>query len=84
MERKIGCLPVVEGGRLKGRKEAVPISNAFDNKSRRGRLADGAFDDKEFDAAANYYEHALEVARWWPQGHYDRAMVLASGSWRLQ
>ncbi len=41
--------------------------------------AEGAIRDKDFAAAANYYEQALEVAPWWPQGHYDRAMVLATG-----
>ena len=41
--------------------------------------AEGAIDDKDFDAAADYYEQALEIAPWWPQGHYDRAMVLATG-----
>ncbi len=41
--------------------------------------AEGAIDDKDFDAAAFYYDQALEVAPWWPEGHYDRAMVLATG-----
>jgi len=41
--------------------------------------AEGSIRDKDFDAAADYYQQALEVAPWWPQGHYDRAMVFATG-----
>ncbi len=39
--------------------------------------AEDAIDRKDFDAAADYYEQALEVAPWWPEGHYDRAVVLS-------
>lgn len=39
--------------------------------------AEGAINDKDFNAAADYYEQALSVAPWWPQGHFNRALVLS-------
>jgi hypothetical protein len=39
--------------------------------------AEDAIDRKDFDAAADYYQQALDVAPWWPEGHYDRAVVLS-------
>ena len=31
---------------------------------------------KQFDEAANLYREALKVAPWWPEGRYNRALVL--------
>ena len=39
--------------------------------------AEGAYADKDYDAAADYYDQALGVAPWWPQAHFDRALVLS-------
>lgn len=39
--------------------------------------ADTAVGNKDFMAAADYYGQALEVAPWWPEGHFNRALVLA-------
>ena len=39
--------------------------------------AEGAISDKEFSSAADYYQQALEIALWWPNGHYNRALVLS-------
>lgn len=45
--------------------------------ARRFRVqAEGAINDKNFTAAADFYEQALDIAPWWPQGHFDRAVVL--------
>jgi hypothetical protein len=37
----------------------------------------GAVRDKDFDGAVDLYSQALVVAPWWPEGHYNRALVLA-------
>lgn len=39
--------------------------------------AEGAIRDKDFDAAANLYKQGLNLAPWWPQGHFNRALVLS-------
>lgn len=39
--------------------------------------AEGAIRDKDFESAANYYGQALEVAPWWPEGHFNSALVYA-------
>lgn len=39
--------------------------------------AEGAIRDKDFDAAANLYKQGLDLAPWWPQGHFNRAIVLS-------
>lgn len=39
--------------------------------------AEGAVGDKDFEAAADYYRQALEIAPWWPPDHLNRALVLA-------
>jgi len=38
--------------------------------------AEGAVLDKKFYDAVDLYEQALEVAPWWPEGHFNRALVL--------
>jgi tetratricopeptide (TPR) repeat protein len=39
--------------------------------------AEGAIRDKDFEAAVNYYGQALDLAPWWPKGHFNRALVLS-------
>ena len=39
--------------------------------------AEGAVRDKEFDEADEHFGQALEIAPWWPEGHFNRALVLA-------
>jgi outer membrane lipoprotein-sorting protein len=39
--------------------------------------AESAIGDKDFNAAADFYEQGLEISPWWPQGHFNRALVLA-------
>lgn len=38
--------------------------------------AEGAVQDKDFAKAALRYEQALSIAPWWPEGHFNRALVL--------
>lgn len=40
--------------------------------------AEAAVQDKQFDKAADLYDHALELAPWWPQAHFNRALLLES------
>jgi tetratricopeptide (TPR) repeat protein len=35
-----------------------------------------AFKDKQFSEAAEHYAQALKVAPWWPDGHFNRALIL--------
>ena len=39
--------------------------------------AQGAVQDKDYLAAADLYGEAIGVAPWWPEGHFNRALVLA-------
>lgn len=39
--------------------------------------AEGAVRGKDFDDAAGLYRAALNIAPWWPAGHYNRALVLS-------
>lgn len=39
--------------------------------------AEGAIRDKDFDQAEEYLSQALEIAPWWPEGHFNRALILA-------
>ena len=38
--------------------------------------AEQSVGDKKFDAAAELYGKALAIAPWWPEGHFNRAIVL--------
>ena len=35
-----------------------------------------AFKDKQFSEAAEYYTTVLKIAPWWPDGHFNRALIL--------
>jgi hypothetical protein len=39
--------------------------------------AEGAIHDKDFGGAADLYGQALVLAPWWPEGHFNRAVVLS-------
>jgi tetratricopeptide (TPR) repeat protein len=39
--------------------------------------AEGAVSDKDFGAATDLYEQALEIVPWWPADHFNLALVLA-------
>lgn len=38
--------------------------------------AEFAMQEKQFDKAAELYGKALEIAPWWPEGHFNRALIL--------
>jgi tetratricopeptide (TPR) repeat protein len=40
--------------------------------------AEDAVHNKDFERAAGLYESALQLAPWWPQGHFNRALLLES------
>lgn len=49
----------------------------FPEGARRFRIqAEAALRDKEFDEAADFYAEALKLAPWWPEGRFNRALVL--------
>ncbi len=39
--------------------------------------AEGAVRDKDFAGAEDLFAQGLQIAPWWPDGHYNRAVVLA-------
>lgn len=39
--------------------------------------AEGAVRDKEYQDAADLYERALAITPWWPEGHFNLALVLS-------
>jgi tetratricopeptide (TPR) repeat protein len=39
-------------------------------------IAEAAVEDKRFGDAANSYDDALALAPWWPNGHFNSALVL--------
>jgi tetratricopeptide (TPR) repeat protein len=51
--------------------------SVFPEEARRFRVqAEAAVRAKDFEAAADAYDEALQVAPWWPEGHFNRALVL--------
>ena len=40
--------------------------------------ADTAINKMQYDEAIELYEQALKVAPWWPQGHFNRAMLMGN------
>jgi tetratricopeptide (TPR) repeat protein len=38
--------------------------------------AEFAVQEKQFDKAVELYGKALEIAPWWPEGHFNRALIL--------
>ena len=54
------------------------IKFVFSEDARKYKVqAEGAVRDKKFNDAANLYGEALKVAPWWPEGHFNRALVLS-------
>ena len=39
-------------------------------------LAEAAIRDKDFEGASTQYAKALAIASWWPEGRFNRALVL--------
>ena len=40
--------------------------------------ADAAVGKKQYDDAIELYGDALQVAPWWPEGHYNRALLMGN------
>ena len=40
--------------------------------------AEDAVRNRQFERASSLYESALQIAPWWPQGHFNRALILES------
>lgn len=57
-------------------REANPKPD-FPEDARRLRVqAEGALRDKDFEDAAKLYESALALVPWWPEGYFNRALLL--------
>lgn len=49
----------------------------FPEEARKSKVqAEFAVREKQFDKAAELYGKALEIAPWWPEGHFNRALIL--------
>ncbi len=49
----------------------------FPEEARRARVqAESALRDKRLDDAVERYEEALKIAAWWPEGRFNRALIL--------
>jgi len=49
----------------------------FPEEARKFRIqAEFAVQEKQFDRAVELYGKALEIAPWWPEGHFNRALIL--------
>lgn len=50
---------------------------SFPEGARRFKVqAEAAVRDKEFEDAADYYGEGLRIAPWWPEGRFNRALIL--------
>ena len=57
--------------------QAVAVKPSLPEDARRYKVqAEGAVRDKRFEDAADLFSQALDVAPWWPEGHFNRALVL--------
>lgn len=65
--------------------QATPVKFVMPESARRYMVqAEDAVREKKFDAAADLYKQALDVAPLWPEGHFNRALVLGeTGSYVL-
>lgn len=62
---------------VKQYQEASP-KPAFGEDAIRFKVqAEGAVKDKDFADAARLFKSALNIAPWWPEGHFNLALVLA-------
>lgn len=59
--------------------QGMAVKPALPEAARRFAVqAQGAISENDFTAAANYFQQALNIAPWWPEGHYQRAILLSS------
>jgi hypothetical protein len=58
--------------------QSMAVKPALPEDARRFAVqAQGAIKDNDFAGAAAYFQQALNVAPWWPEGHYQRAILLS-------
>jgi tetratricopeptide (TPR) repeat protein len=56
---------------------AKPVKPALPEEARKYKVqAEFAVEQKRFPKAVQLYEQALELAPWWPDGHFNRALIL--------
>lgn len=61
---------------VKAYREASPKPTLPEEARRFKVQAENAVNNKQFEDAADYYEQAIEIAPWWPESHFNRALVL--------
>lgn len=56
--------------------QAAAVKPELPESARKYKVqADSAVRDKDFAGAVNLYGQALKIAPWWPEGHFNRALV---------
>lgn len=59
------------------RYREMPVKPSLPEEARKYKVqAESAFNRKDFDEAAARYQDVLKVAPWWPEGHFNRALIL--------
>lgn len=59
------------------RYREIPVKPSLPEEARKFKVqAESAFNRKDFDEAAARYLDALKVAPWWPEGYFNRALIL--------
>lgn len=57
--------------------QAAVVKPQLPEEARKFKVqAEDAVHDKEFVAAVDLYGQAIKIAPWWPEGHFNRALVL--------
>jgi tetratricopeptide (TPR) repeat protein len=66
------------------RYRTLPVKPALPEEARKYQVqAEAAINRKSFAEAADRYRDALKVAAWWPEGHFNRALILGeAGGYR--
>lgn len=59
------------------RYREMPVKPSLPEEARKFKVqAESAFNRKDFDDAADRYLDALKIAPWWPEGYFNRALIL--------
>ncbi len=59
-------------------RAAAPKPVPGEDLRRLALQAKGAVGDKDFYAGEEFYAQGLEIAPWWPEGRYNRALIFAA------
>lgn len=58
---------------------AAALKPEFPEEARKFKLqAEDAIKQSQFQDAADLFQQTLEIAPWWPEGHFNRALVLGN------